>query len=88
MSKPEWGTKRICPSCGSRYYDLHRDPIVCPKCGTQFDPEALLKTRRRPAAAAPEPVPVPVAVVEAEPEPEAGVEPVEEGAAAEGAEEE
>jgi uncharacterized protein (TIGR02300 family) len=44
--KPEWGTKRICPSCSARYYDLHRDPIVCPKCGTAFDPEALLKTRR------------------------------------------
>ena len=61
MAKPEWGAKRICPSCGARYYDLHRDPIICPKCGTQYDPEALLKTRRRPAAAAPEPVPVPVA---------------------------
>ena len=44
--KPEWGTKRICPNCGARYYDLRRDPIVCPKCGAPIDPEALLKTRR------------------------------------------
>ena len=51
MAKPEWGTKRICPSCGARYYDLMRDPIVCPKCQTPFDPEAFLKARRsRPAA--------------------------------------
>ena len=51
MAKPEWGSKRICPSCGTRYYDLLRDPIVCPKCSTPFDPEALLKARRaRPAA--------------------------------------
>ena len=50
MAKPEWGTKRICPSCGTRYYDMTRDPIVCPKCSTPFDPEAFLKSRRsRPA---------------------------------------
>ena len=52
MAKPEWGTKRICPSCGTRYYDLLHDPIICPKCSTPFDPEALLRARRaRPAAA-------------------------------------
>src|SRR5213082_2150873 len=51
VAKPEWGTKRICPSCGTRYYDLLRDPIVCPKCSTPFDPEALLRARRaRPSA--------------------------------------
>ena len=51
MAKPEWGTKRICPSCGARYYDLMREPVMCPKCDTPFDPEAFLKSRRaRPAA--------------------------------------
>ena len=51
MAKPEWGTKRICPSCGTRYYDLMRDSVVCPKCSTPFDPEAFLKARRaRPVA--------------------------------------
>src|SRR5919202_1836680 len=51
VAKPEWGTKRICPSCGARYYDLLRDPVVCPKCSTPFDPAAFLKSRRsRPAA--------------------------------------
>ena len=51
MARPEWGTKRICPSCGTRYYDLLRDPVVCPKCSTPYDPEAFLKSRRaRPAA--------------------------------------
>src|SRR5258708_29310671 len=50
LAKPEWGNKRICPSCGTRYYDLLRDPVVCPKCSTPFDPEAFLKSRRaRPA---------------------------------------
>src|SRR3954466_15084166 len=51
VAKPEWGTKRICPSCGTRYYDLMRDPVVCPKCSTPFAPEAFLKARRaRPVA--------------------------------------
>jgi uncharacterized protein (TIGR02300 family) len=51
VAKPEWGTKRICPSCGTRYYDLLREPVICPKCATPFDPEAFLKSRRsRPTA--------------------------------------
>jgi uncharacterized protein (TIGR02300 family) len=51
VAKPEWGTKRICPSCGTRYYDLMREQVICPKCSTPFDPEAFLRARRsRPAA--------------------------------------
>lgn len=37
MAKPELGAKRLCPSCGTKYYDLNRDPILCPKCGTAFE---------------------------------------------------
>jgi hypothetical protein len=34
-----------------KYYDLNRNPIACPKCGTAFNPDALLRSRRsRPAA--------------------------------------
>ncbi|HEV8389912.1 MAG TPA: TIGR02300 family protein [Dongiaceae bacterium] len=46
MSKPEWGTKRTCQSCGAHFYDLRKDTIVCPKCGVTYDPEAVLKSRR------------------------------------------
>ena len=46
MAKPEWGTKRICQSCSAPFYDLRRDPIVCPKCSAVFDPEAILKSRK------------------------------------------
>jgi uncharacterized protein (TIGR02300 family) len=46
VAKPEWGTKRICPSCGTRYYDLLREPVICPNCSTPYDPEAFLKSRR------------------------------------------
>lgn len=57
MAKPEWGAKRICHHCGARYYDLQRDPIVCPKCGTAYDPEAFLRSRRSRSAIVEEPVP-------------------------------
>jgi len=66
VAKAEWGMKRLCPNCGTRYYDMRRDPIVCPHCGSPFDPEALLKTRRTRAAAAP--VAEPVADEEIEPD--------------------
>lgn len=32
MSKPARGTKRVCSSCGARFYDLSRTPITCPVC--------------------------------------------------------
>jgi uncharacterized protein (TIGR02300 family) len=51
LAKAEWGTKRTCQSCGTRFYDLQRSPIVCPKCGTVYDPQAALKSRRGTRAA-------------------------------------
>ena len=36
MSKPVRGTKRVCPSCGARFYDLNRTPIVCPVCQSVY----------------------------------------------------
>ena len=42
MAKPELGTKRQCQSCGSKFYDLQKDPILCPKCGTVFQPAVLM----------------------------------------------
>ena len=35
MVKPELGTKRVCVSCGAKFYDLARSPAVCPKCDTE-----------------------------------------------------
>lgn len=52
MAKPEWGMKRMCLSCGSKFYDLQRSPIVCPSCSSEFNPDAAVKLKRgRPAAA-------------------------------------
>jgi uncharacterized protein (TIGR02300 family) len=36
VAKPELGTKRLCAGCGAKFYDLSKDPIVCPKCATVF----------------------------------------------------
>ncbi|MCE0742636.1 FYDLN acid domain-containing protein [Acetobacter sicerae] len=35
MAQPELGSKRVCVSCGARFYDLTKDPAVCPKCGAE-----------------------------------------------------
>jgi len=36
VAKPELGSKRQCASCSTKFFDLNRNPIVCPKCGTVF----------------------------------------------------
>ena len=51
MAKPELGTKRLCAGCGAKFYDLNKDPIVCPKCGTVYE-VAVVAPRGRPDAAA------------------------------------
>ncbi|HSR78874.1 MAG TPA: TIGR02300 family protein [Xanthobacteraceae bacterium] len=49
MTKPELGTKRFCSNCSSKFYDLHKSPIVCPNCQTVFEPpKAGSETQRRP----------------------------------------
>jgi uncharacterized protein (TIGR02300 family) len=55
VAKPELGTKRLCGSCGAKFYDLSKDPIVCPKCGTVFEivvPVARGRAAEAAAAAA------------------------------------
>ena len=59
MANPKWGTKRICQSCGTKFYDLTKSPIACPSCGAAFDPEALLKSRRPRSAPKAEAAPKP-----------------------------
>ena len=50
MAKAELGLKRTCLSCGMRYYDFNRTPIICPGCQTEFDPELVVRSRRGRAA--------------------------------------
>ena len=47
MVKPEWGTKRTCPKCSTRFYDLGKeDPVHCISCGTEWIPEPVLKSKQ------------------------------------------
>jgi uncharacterized protein (TIGR02300 family) len=48
MPKPEWGTKRICPTTGKRFYDLNKSPVISPYTGEIVD----IETARRKAVSA------------------------------------
>ena len=52
MAKPELGTKRLCGNCGAKFYDLSKDPIVCPKCHTVMELATVSNARARPEPAA------------------------------------
>ncbi|HEY6255025.1 MAG TPA: TIGR02300 family protein [Xanthobacteraceae bacterium] len=96
MAKPELGTKRLCGNCAAKFYDLGKDPIVCPKCHTVLQLAATTRARpeaARAQAAAEEEAVVPetqeaefVSLEEADAEAEGKKAP--EGGAAEGADEE
>lgn len=51
MAKPQWGNKRMCHSCGGRFYDLNRSPIICPVCNAVHDPDRVPKARRSGSSA-------------------------------------
>lgn len=51
LAKPEWGVKRTCLACATRFYDMRKDPILCPSCGVKFDVETIFRPRRTRAAA-------------------------------------
>ena len=73
MAKPELGTKRLCASCGAKFYDLNKSPVLCPKCETVFVPPVLARARPEPPVVAskpPAPAPVPEVVVPETPEAE------------------
>ena len=52
MSKPARGIKRVCQSCGARFYDLGRTPIVCPSCQAVY--QVTQPSRRGERAPVPE----------------------------------
>lgn len=47
MVKAEWGAKRACPKCNTRFYDLQKDdPVTCINCGFAWVPEPILKSKQ------------------------------------------
>jgi uncharacterized protein (TIGR02300 family) len=95
VAKADLGTKRLCPNCGAKYYDLNRNPILCPRCGTPFEVPTGRGGRPSPAAAAvvveeveevvPEAEVEVISLEQADEEAAGGVEEVEEGEEAEAA---
>jgi uncharacterized protein (TIGR02300 family) len=83
VAKSEWGTKRTCPNCGARFYDLRRNPAECPKCGNRFDGDLPSRPRRGAAVveAIRKPVPEPLveSKIEVVDELEVGLEDLKEG---------
>ena len=64
MAKAELGTKRLCANCGAKFYDLNKDPIHCPKCGTVHVVAPVVTRAPRPEPAPPVAPRPPVAPVE------------------------
>ncbi len=50
MAKPELGSKRECESCGAKFFDLNKDPITCPKCGSTYQMSGPVRASRAAAA--------------------------------------
>ena len=50
MAKAELGIKRLCGSCGMRFYDFKRSPILCPGCSSEIDPSRIVKSRKSVSA--------------------------------------
>lgn len=47
MPKDEWGVKRLCPNCSTRFYDLRNDPMTCPACGAVHTADSLAAGKTR-----------------------------------------
>jgi uncharacterized protein (TIGR02300 family) len=65
VAKTEFGTKRICPTTGKKFYDLNKNPVISPYTG-EVVPIAPVALARWRVGAAPRGAPVPT---EAAPEP-------------------
>lgn len=70
MASFDRGTKRQCQHCSTKFYDLSRDPILCPSCGEKF----LLEKEKPVVVEEPAPSKAEEAKTETETEPTATTE--------------
>ena len=47
MAKESWGKKRTCPKCDTRFYDLNKDPLLCPNCGHTFSLDSIMEVFKK-----------------------------------------
>ena len=45
MAKEEWGTKRVCPETGKRFYDLNNNPVISPYTGKEITLDKSASTK-------------------------------------------
>ncbi len=50
ISRKLRGTKRVCKECDGKFYDLGRDPTVCPMCQTSSPVSSFLRPETPRAA--------------------------------------
>ena len=48
MAKEEWGTKRICPETGKRFYDLNNIPVISPYTGKEITLDKSVSEKMKP----------------------------------------
>ena len=54
MANPKWGNKRTCFGCGKQFYDMRREPIICPGCDAPFEFSPPGRVRRQRATVEPQ----------------------------------
>ena len=47
MAKESWGKKRTCPKCDTRFYDLNKDPLICPICEHTFSLDSIMEVFKK-----------------------------------------
>jgi uncharacterized protein (TIGR02300 family) len=62
VTKPTLGIKRTCLSCETRFFDLNKNPAICPKCGEKYK----IPTTKPKRASTPEPNPSDKNIIDAD----------------------
>jgi len=57
VAKSEFGTKRVCPTTGKKFYDLNKNPVISPYTGEVVPIAPVEPPRYRSGAARAAPVP-------------------------------
>ena len=39
------GEKHHCSNCGAKFFDLNKQPIICPKCNTEVIDKSVVKMK-------------------------------------------
>ena len=46
MDNDNKGNKHICKNCSTKFYDLNKKEVICPKCGTKIVADNLTKVSK------------------------------------------